>query len=134
MTTSIQQDELATELQELYLKSKQWISELDFQGDDLTFLKRLFGINCPLLIMHNEFDKITNVMIEAARIEENQSRIRQEISDFMATLATLIKKPDPVIGTSLIQCYNQIETDLNQNSNTYQTLKKHVFLYASEPA
>jgi hypothetical protein len=134
MTTSIEKDELATELQELYLKSKEWISDLDFQEDEIKFLKMLFEINCPLLVKHNEFEEISDTLIEAAKIEVNHLRLKKEIGDFMDLLGTLIKTVDPGIETRLIQWNTQLEADMNVNFEMVRAFKKHVFNLASEPA
>ena len=134
MTTSIEKDELATELQELYLKGKEWISDLDFQEDEIKFLKMLFGINCPLLVKHNEFEEISDTLIEAAKLEGNRLRLKKDICDFMNLLSRLIKTIDPNIDTNLIQWNSQLEADLKLNFDMVRAFKKHVFNLASEPA
>ncbi len=134
MTSSIEKDELATELQELYLKSKEWISELDFQVDELKFLKMLFGISSPLLVKHSEFAEISDTLIEATKIEVNHLRLKKEIGDFMTLVGNLVKTIDPAIDTKLIQLNTQLESDLKLNLEMFRAFKKHVFNLASEPA
>lgn len=134
MTTSIEQSELYTELQELYLKSKQWISDIEFQHDDMVFVKRLFEIDSTLHTQQKKKDEAAEMFTWAAKIEDEQSRLKLQIPDFMNLVSSLINTTDPVIDYKLIVWYSKLETDLNTNAEDYRLYKSRVFYGAGEPA
>ena len=132
MTTSVQQDELGTELQELYLKGKQWISELDFQHDETKFLKRHFAMHCPLLEKRTEFKEIAQIESDITAIEAEHLRLLQEIAEFMQFVSSLTKSIEPDIDSTLILWNSRIETELNTNLNTFRNFKQRVFKLTGE--
>ncbi|WP_411275478.1 hypothetical protein [Daejeonella sp.] len=134
MTTSIEKDELGAELQELYLRSKQWLSELDFQNDEMMFLKGLLGINCHVLIIGHEIDTVAERFIDAAKMEEKQSCLRTQIGDFMHLLGSLLKTVDPVIDYKLMLLYNKLESDIYINAEKFQLFKNRVLYTTAAPA
>ena len=87
MTTPIEDSELNTELQELYLKSKQWLSDLEFTHTEIEFIKVLLlkGGNDPELL------------IQTADIHNNLLQLQNSISEFMHQLESLIIKETQVM-------------------------------------
>ncbi|MEJ7694519.1 hypothetical protein [Daejeonella sp.] len=134
MTTSIEKSELCTELQELYLKSKEWISELEFQHDDMIFVKRLYEIDSTLHTQQKQIDDASEMLTWATKIEDEKSRLKTQIIDFMNLLGSLIKIPDPAIDYKLVLWYSKIEIDLHANAEDFRLYKSRVFYGAGEPA
>ena len=127
MTTEIEDAELNTELQELYLKSKQWISELDFMESELEFLKKLYGRTFSILVLEDDFEKISEILIKAAKVELNQTELRESINKFMLQLEHLITLPNQRLNLILIQTDTQLEIRLHALLRAFQSVKGTVF-------
>ena len=127
MTTEIEDAELNTELQELYLKSKQWISELDFLESELEFLKKLYGRTFSILVLEDDFEKISEILIKAAKVEINQMELRESINKFMHQLEHLITLPNQRLNLILIQTDTQLEIRLHALLRAFQSVKGTVF-------
>ena len=127
MTTEIEDAELNTELQELYLKSKQWISELDFLESELEFLKKLYGRTFSILVLEDDFEKISEILIKAAKVELNQTELRESINKFMHQLEHLITLPNQRLNLILIQTDTQLEIRLHALLRAFQSVKGTVF-------
>ena len=127
MTTEIEDAELNTELQELYLKSKQWISELDFLESELEFLKKLYGRTFSILVLEDDFEKISEILIKAAKVELNQTELRESINKFMLQLEHLITLPNQRLNLILIQTDTQLEIRLHALLRAFQSVKGTVF-------
>ena len=127
MTTEIEDAELNTELQELYLKSKQWISELDFMESELEFLKKLYGRTFSILVLEDDFEKISEILIKAAKVELNQTELRESINKFMHQLEHLITLPNQRLNLILIQTDTQLEIRLHALLRAFQSVKGTVF-------
>ncbi len=115
MTTIIEDNELNTELQELYLVSKRWLSDLDFLENELEFLRRRF----------KTFDLATNWvdLQEIARIEKKHADLKVQIMNYARKLEPLITETKQPFDINLIETYAQIETELNRFSEEIQSVK-----------
>lgn len=126
MTTAIEDDQLNTELQELYLLSKHWISDLEFLERDLEFLKNLFGKVFSPLIQKDDFEKI-DILVRAAKIDKEQAGLRNEISIYLHRLEQLISNCNQNFEINLIETYTQLEHKLTQVLLDLKSVKKIVF-------
>ena len=127
MTTVIEDNELNTELQELYLKSKQWISELDFQAEGLMFLRKLFNRNLSRLVEDDCFELIAQITINAVKIEQASSDLKIQIADFLHTFESLMIQPDIRLELSLIETHNKLSAELHTIHNKYELFKESIF-------
>jgi len=115
MTTIIEDNELNTELQELYLVSKRWLSDLDFLENELEFLRRRF----------KTFDMATNWidLQEITRIDKKHADLKAHIMNYAHKLEPLITETKQPFDINLIETYAQIETELNRFSEEIQSVK-----------
>jgi phage-related protein len=127
MTTVIEENELNTELQELYLKSKEWISELKFIESDMEFLKSLFGRTFSPLIKDDNFEKIAEVLINVAKAESVQLDLKNDLQQYLHQLETLITDMNPHIELSIVETHTRIECRLKAVSEEYVAIKKVIF-------
>ncbi len=125
-TTTIQQEELTTELQELYLKGKQWISEMDFQQDETKFLKKHLAAISPLQEKQQNYEDISQTTSQISYIEASQLRLVQEIRDFMQFVSTLANVSDPDIDSRLLQWNTRLENEINTNFVNFGEFKRQV--------
>ena len=117
MTTPIEDSELNTELQELYLKSKQWISDLEFTHTEIEFIKVLLlkGGNDPELL------------IRTADIHNSLLQVQSSISEFMHQLESLIIEEMQVMDMSLLETYTKLLYRYEGTLQAFNSLKGTVF-------
>ena len=127
MTTVIEDNERNTELQELYLKSKEWISDLDFQTEGLMFLRKLFNRNLSRLIEDDCFELIAQITINAVKIEQAHNELKSRIGDYLHNFDHLMSEPDVQLELSLLETYNKLVADLNNIQHSYEVFKNNVF-------
>ncbi len=127
MTTVIEDNELTTELQELYLKSKEWLSDLEFQAEGLLFLRKLFNRNLKRFLKDDSFELIAQISISAVKIEEANSDLKNRIVDYLHNFERLMIQPDIKIELDLIETNNKLTTDFYTIENNYELFKESVF-------
>ena len=112
MKTEIEEIELNTELQELYLKSKQWIAEIDFFQLDLEFLKKHIERNLSRLADDKDFVCSSESLRKITSTAKLQADLKVRIIKYRGDLEPLITQSNQVIDLSLIENYNQFELEL----------------------
>jgi hypothetical protein len=119
MTTIIEDNQLNTELQELYLVSKQWISDLSFLEEEFKFLKKRFKETLKAADNLGELDKIT-------AIESKHKDFEFRVQNYLRRLEPLITEKQLPLNIDLVETYAQIESELNQFSDEIQAVKNAV--------
>jgi hypothetical protein len=119
MTTIIEDNQLNTELQELYLVSKQWISDLSFLEEEFKFLKKRFKETLNAADNLGELDKIT-------AIESKHKDFEFRVQNYLRRLEPLITEKQLPLNIDLVETYAQIESELNQFSDEIQAVKNAV--------
>ena len=117
MTTLIEDSELNTELQELYLKSKQWISDLEFLHTEIEFIKALLlkGVNNPELL------------IQTADIHNRLVLLKKSIADFMKQLELLITQEVLLMDMHLLEKYSKLLYRQEDILQAFNSLKSTIF-------
>jgi hypothetical protein len=119
MTTIIEDNQLNTELQELYLVSKQWISDLSFLEEEFKLLKKRFKETLNAADNLGELDKIT-------AIESKHKDFEFRVQNYLRRLEPLITEKQLPLNIDLVETYAQIESELNQFSDEIQAVKNAV--------
>ncbi|HEY0054331.1 MAG TPA: hypothetical protein VGB63_03155 [Pedobacter sp.] len=127
MTTVIEDNELNTELQELYLKSKEWVSDLEFEAEGLMFLRKLINRNLSRLVEDDCFELIAETTISAVKIEQANADLKNRIVDYLHNFEHLVLQPDIKLELNLIETHNKLTTDLYTNQSKYELFKESVF-------
>lgn len=120
MTTAIEDRELNTELQELYLISKQWITELDFLEGEIDFLKKLTAKLLAPVTQIREFDKL-------AAIEKTYVSLKVDMLNYLHNLEPLIKQTQQHFDLLLIENYAHLKLRLNDALVNCHLVKNSVF-------
>jgi hypothetical protein len=120
MTTKNEESELDTELQELYLVSKQWIADLEFLDSELDFLKNLTGHQHPDAVRAEEFDQISG-------IAETYILLKNDINDYLHRLEPLITHADANFGMRLVEEYSQLQRRLKEILKSCHDIRSLVF-------
>jgi hypothetical protein len=120
MTTKSEESELDTELQELYLVSKQWITDLEFLDSELDFLKKLAGHQQPDAVRAEEFAQLTG-------LAETYALLKCNIADYLHRLEPLITHSSGNFGLDLVEEYSQLQHRLKEVLRTCQEIRSTVF-------
>ncbi len=119
ITTTIENNELEAELQELVLIGKQWISELDFLQCELEVLNKLFK-KASFMISKVDFDKRNN-------LEKIHINLRNRIQEYLQILEALVINPKHKIDISLVDSYTQLARELEQVLQRLLNFKNKIF-------
>ncbi|MBB3054480.1 hypothetical protein [Mucilaginibacter gotjawali] len=120
MTTAIEDGELNTELQELYLEAKQWIADLDFLDSELAFLNKLTANMAAKAEKKGEIEKLTG-------IEKTYLSLKEEMNAYLRQLEPLITQKKEDFDLGLIETYTHLKWRLDEVLHSCQTVKNSVF-------
>jgi hypothetical protein len=120
MTTAIEDGELNTELQELYLEAKQWIADLDFLDSELAFLNKLTANMAANAEKKGEIEKLTG-------IEKTYLSLKEEMNAYLRQLEPLITQKKEDFDLGLIETYTHLKWRLDEVLHSCQTVKNSVF-------
>lgn len=132
MTTVIEENQLDTELQELYLISKHWLSDLEFFEKDIKFLEKLFGRAFSEMLKHEGYENIAAIMLNVAEIERKGIEIKSVILKYMQTLECLIAKTNMQFDLSLVETHVELEMEIGHLLHSFQAIKQTIFKLTSE--
>lgn len=130
MTTIIEDSQLNTELQELYLITKHWIDDLEFFEQDMNFLQRLFMKTFSGTKLH-EGDETSRIMEAIVVLETQRVEIKTKIVNYLHVLEPLINGTDASYQISLIETHSVLEREMNTMLQSFKAIKKAVFQYSS---
>lgn len=129
MTTTIEDNELGAELQELYLKTKHWISDVEFIESELGFLKLLFVRKFPHLFKTADFEDIAESLKKIDRVECALPKLKHQIQVYLDKLESLIIEVKQNMDLSLIEIHTNLEIELTNTLQTFQNLKSNIFYF-----
>lgn len=132
MTTTIEDNQLSEELQELYIISKHWMDELDFFEQDLNFLERLFAKTYTRVPHHPDFDNVSEVLESIVSLEGGRAEIKTKIANYLHLLEPLINKSEEAYHLSLIETHAVLEREMGALLKTFKSVKARVFKFSSE--
>jgi len=125
MTTTIEDNELEAELQELYLVDKQWLSDLEFLDTEFQFLRKLATANSVSIVSNKALNNVLGV-------EKMYKRLKRDMLAYLHVLEPLIIAKTKTIDLPIIENYSQLKQRLDEMFQQCQKLKKDIFK-ASKP-
>ena len=120
MTTAIEDGELNTELQELYLEAKQWIADLDFLDSELVFLNKLTANIVVQAGKKVEIEKLSG-------LEKTYLGLKEEMNAYLHQLEPLITEKKEDFDLGLIETYTHLKWRLDEVLHSCQTVKNSIF-------
>lgn len=130
MKTQIEDDQLLSELEDLYLSSKHWLSDLEFLERNLEFLQKLYGKAFYQLIKQNNPDMITQILTTVSKVDKDHTVLKNEIINYLHTLESLIKDPEINFSISIVIVHADLENRLNKLFDDFKFIKKIVSDFA----
>jgi len=123
--------QLEYELQELYILSKHWASDINFVEDETRILKDIlnkFLIKMGTLQVKEarNFEKILGQQ-DAAILD-----IKSKISKFLTFMEPLVSGAKKEIGINLIEKFTELQAQITSLSEYVKVLKKSLFSFTEE--
>ncbi len=123
---------LELELQELYLASKHWLSDIDFISDELRFFKdviRKYFVQGQGVRIGTKLDGYAMMLDQ---LERESLKITARVTDYLKFMEPYVSDPAKKIGLSLIEKHTTLENDMSSLFDAAKLLKKSIFSLAEE--
>jgi hypothetical protein len=127
MTTTLEADELNTEIQELYLENKQRVSDLEFLAIELKFIITRLESKATPLIRFNNFNKLAALLAESAETGATQLRMKSDLAKYSKKLESLINDSSHQYGIDLIEINSTLEREYGDYWKGFQSFKNRSF-------
>lgn len=120
--------QLDCELQEIYMISSHWKTDLDFVKYEMRYLKNTLDkyktcvIGAPLVKL-SQFQK--NIEHESAKIQE----IETKISEFLNLMNPVVDHSKGEFGLDLLEKYNELETAIKAATKYILSIRRVAFLF-----
>jgi len=120
MTTSIEDNELNTELQELYLIGKQWLTDLDFFEPEMAFLIKLHknAVQSP------EKDDFTERL---DKLRDSYEHLKNDVRQFIDVLGILVVASEKKIAFSFLADHISLKLKIEKLLQAFQAERKAIF-------
>jgi hypothetical protein len=132
MKTIAADTELDLELQELYILSNHWISDIHFAEDEMKFLKHMLNkylVTSPKKGVSNDIENF-NKAIELRNA--NISTLKNKISELLKFIGPLVTGTGEKIGIDLIEKFTVLETEMKTLFESVKQLKRSLFSFTEE--
>ncbi|MBC7913799.1 MAG: hypothetical protein H7Y07_06710 [Pyrinomonadaceae bacterium] len=124
---TIEDNQLDTELQELYLISKHWISDLEFFTQDLNFFSRWYVKSLTEYENHKEYGNLTDAIQTISEIENHCLAIKTHVVAYLQRLEPLIIKTNQNYQLDLIETQAILESEMSILLQSFKSVKKTIF-------
>lgn len=122
MNNSIENNQLDTELQELYLMGKQWLSELDFFEVEIKSVAKL----------SQTIPNTVGLTGNPIKLSDSYLLLKDEILAFMNTLGLLMVSSEKQITLSLIENHVKLGKKAEEMMTAFKAERKQVFDHYSK--
>ncbi|MDB5145489.1 MAG: hypothetical protein JWQ66_4202 [Mucilaginibacter sp.] len=124
--------QLEDELQELYLESKHWLTDVEFLEDEIRFLKKI--INSYLIpdIKNGQLIEINDFKKELAQQDTNIPHLKSEITALLKFIGAIINETNRKISIDLIEQIAILETKMKTTFEAVKQVKKSLFRFIDE--
>ena len=122
------EQQLSSELQELYLENKQWLSDLLFLEDEAAFFQKLFESVLSSAVKENLVTEILFINASLKQLEERREEQKELILKHQHLLENLIKDQSKKIGLNLIIDNGKIIEEIKSLFISEKLLKKELYI------
>ncbi len=120
--------ELESELQELYLVSKHWISDMEFLEDEIRFLKSLVSRYWRFILQSDDLIEVQELNIMLMLFEENIPGIKSRIREYLRFIEQLVINKDKAQGLNVRESFNPLRLEIIRMSGSIRSLKSSYFI------
>jgi hypothetical protein len=124
--------QLEEELQELYILSKHWISDIHFEEVEIKFLKSILNkylVSETKSEQLNEIDHFNETLaLQGASIAE----LKEKIAELLKFIGSIIVGSDTQIRIDLVEKFAMLETAMKALFISIKQLKKSLFSFTEK--
>lgn len=126
MNTQIDQ-QLSSELQEIYLQNKQWLSDVLFLEDEAAFFKKLFGSVLSSVIKENLVAEVLFINASMIDLEIRRNEQKNLILKNQHLLEGMLKDEKGKIDLKFINEHEKIVEEIKALFISEKLLKKELY-------
>jgi hypothetical protein len=132
MKTIIQDPELEVELQELYILSNHWISDIHFEEDEIRFLKKIINNYLVPGLKSGQLDVIADFNKTLIRQDENIANLKNKIAGLLKFIGGLISDSNAEIRIDLVEKFAAVEVEMKTLFESVKQVKKLLFSFTED--
>lgn len=119
MTTILEDQELEAEVQELYLKSKQWILDLEFLREEIKIVEVILTKHFKI----HSLEEIKPVLETASRLQSYCVTLKYRIKFFLQNLKELILDTKKPFALQIIEAHSLFAIEIRDIFVAYHNFK-----------
>jgi hypothetical protein len=129
MKAIINDPQLDYELQELYLESKHWLSDIHFAEDEIRFLKKVINNYLTPGLKNEQAIEINHFNNELDQQGANILTLKNKITDLLKLIGALVNETDKEIGIDLVEKFAALEEEMKTLFEAVKHIKGPLFLF-----
>ncbi|RZK90528.1 MAG: hypothetical protein EOO98_08155 [Pedobacter sp.] len=118
---------LSTELQELYLQNKEWMSQVCFLEDESRFYQKLFGAKLFYIGKKHTAREIYAITENLTILGKRTTAIKDLVIKHQHMLEGILKTEDLSVGMNLIEEHSKLTADINEQLLANRIVKSDLF-------
>ena len=122
--------QLSSELQELYLQNKQWLSDVLFLEDETRFFQTLFNKALSSALEDNRFKQLQLINISLNELEERRNNVRNLVKRHQQMLEAMLIDQNKIIGLELISENEEVINEIKSLFISDKLIKKELYFLA----
>ncbi len=132
MKTIMQDPELDCELQELYILSRHWTSDIQFVEDEIRFLKNVIKKYLVPGLENGQLPEIEFFTIALDEQEVNIPGLKKRISKLLKFMEPIINEENKEIGIDLLERFTTLEKEMQALFESVKLAKSSLFSVAEK--
>ena len=123
----ISESTLSTELQELYLQNKEWMSQVCFLEDESRFYQKLFGEKLFYIGKKHTAKEIDAITESLAILSEKTLALKELVNKHQHMLEGILKTEDLNVDMKLIEEHSELTKEINEQLLANRIVKSDLF-------
>jgi hypothetical protein len=132
MKTIIQDPELEVELQELYILSNHWMSDIHFEEDEIRFLKKIINNYLVPGLTSGPLNEIADFNKTLTQQDENIANLKNKIAGLLKFIGGLVNDSNAEIRIDLVEKFAAVEAEMKTLFESVKQVKKLLFSFTEE--
>jgi hypothetical protein len=129
MKTIIPDPQLDDELQELYILSNHWISDIHFEEVEIGFLKKMINDYLMPGLKNGQLNQMADINKTLTRQDENIADLKTKIAGLLKFIGGLINESNAEIRIELVEKFAVLEAEMRTLFKSVKQVKKLLFSF-----
>ena len=124
--------ELDDELQELYILSNHWMSDIHFEEDEIKFLKKVTNNYRVSDLEIGQLNKIADFNKILTEYDETIANLKRKINGLVSFIGVLVNDLNSEIRLELIEKFADVQAEMKTLFDSVKQVKKLLFAFTEE--